>query len=58
MQDLKKIKTALISIFHKEGLEKIVALLIDNVNVKVVNLQNTYEAAEKDELEQNYSVAV
>lgn len=30
MQDLKKIKTALISIFHKEGLEKIVALLIDN----------------------------
>jgi len=30
MQDFKKIKTALISVFHKEGLEKITSLLIEN----------------------------
>ena len=46
MADLKRIKTALISVYNKNGLEEIVHKLMD-LQVRIVSTGGTKEALEK-----------
>ncbi|MGB4535475.1 MAG: IMP cyclohydrolase, partial [Tenuifilaceae bacterium] len=45
MNELRQVKTALISVFHKDGLKELIALL-DRLNVKILSTGGTLQFIE------------
>ena len=45
MNDFRQVKTALISVFHKDGLKELIALL-DRLNVKILSTGGTLQFIE------------